>query len=144
MKVLYKAKAVNYGGRNGHVKVEDSPLEFDMSKPSILGKSSKSGGANPEQLFAAAYASCFGSAVEHVVRVNKMSLDSYAVAVEVGIGKDENDDYKLSAVITLKVIGMDQAGADTLIQEAHQTCPYSKATRGNIEVDLLAIADSTR
>jgi osmotically inducible protein OsmC len=136
---LYKTKAVNYGGRDGHVKVEDSDLEFDMALPSVLGKAVKTG-VNPEQLFAAAFSACFGNAVQHVARVKHMKMDSYALAVEIGLGPDPEGGIKLSADITLSVIGLTQPEADELIQEAHKTCPYSKATRGNIDVKLKALA----
>lgn len=138
MKILYTTKAINTNGRDGEVQVENSMLKFDMALPVELGGRGKVG-ANPEQLFAAGYSACFGSAVQHVVRVNKISLKSAEVSIKVSIGEDENGGFKLATDITLITTGLDQAAADALIKEAHQVCPYSKATRGNIQVSLTAI-----
>jgi osmotically inducible protein OsmC len=132
---VYRTRAINFGGREGNVKVVDSPLEFKMAKPAGT-KQYTDNGANPEQLFAAGYAACFGSAVMHVVRVNHLKLDSFSVTVDITLGKEEDGGYRLAAEITLTVTGMDKEGADALIREAHQTCPYSRATMGNIDVKL--------
>jgi lipoyl-dependent peroxiredoxin len=138
MKILYKTKAVSTGGRDGgKVKVENSPLEFDMTIPSEMGGPGKPG-ANPEQLFAAGYSACFESALRGAARRKKLDLKSVSVAVEIGIGRDDKGGYSLLANIVGTVSGVDQATADMLIQEAHQGCPYSRATRGNIEVTVSA------
>jgi osmotically inducible protein OsmC len=138
MKILYKTKAVSSGGRdNGKVRIENSPFEFEMTKPSELGGTGKAG-ANPEQLFAAGYAACFESALMHVARLKDLTLKSTSVAVEVGIGPNGKGGFLLNAAITATISGVDQATADTLVQEAHQVCPYSNATRGNIEVTVSA------
>lgn len=139
MKILYTTKAISTNGRDGEVQVENSMLNFDMALPAELGGSGKVG-VNPEQLFAAGYSACFGSAVQHVVKTGKLPLKSVEVSVKVSIGEDENGGFKLAADIILITTGLDQAAADALIKEAHQVCPYSKATRGNIEVSLTAIA----
>ena len=130
MKTLYTTRAVSAGGRGGSVHVEESNLSFKLDLPPALG--GKGDGANPEQLFAAGYAACFGSAVGHVLRVQKHSAQLESVAVEVRIGT-EDDGYKLAAAIHIVLSGTDQKTADAIVQEAHQVCPYSKATRGNIE-----------
>jgi osmotically inducible protein OsmC len=138
MKILYKAKAVSFGGReNGKVRIENSPLEFQMEKPSELGGSGKTG-VNPEQLFAAGYAACFESALLHVARRKNLTLKATSVAIEVGIGPNDKGGFLLNAAITATISGVNQAEADTLVQEAHQICPYSNATRGNIEVTVSA------
>ena len=138
MKILYQAKAISSsGGRDGKVRIDNSPLEFEMAKPTELGGSGKTG-VNPEQLFAAGYAACFESALLHVARRMNLSLQSTSVAAEVGIGPNGSGGFLLTASITATVSGVDQATADKLVQEAHQVCPYSNATRGNIDVTVLA------
>ena len=138
MKIIYATKAISTGGRdNGKVKIENSPFEFDMVIPSKLDKSGKIG-LNPEQLFAAGYAACFESALRGRARLNKVDLKSASVEVEISMGKTDEGKYSLAANITAIVSGIDQAQADTLVQQAHRTCPYSNATRGNIEVTVSA------
>ena len=141
MKILYKTKAVSTGGRDGgKVKVENSHLEFNMAIPSEMGGSGKPG-ANPEQLFAAGYSACFESALRDAARRKKIDLKAVSVAVEIGIGRDDKGGYSLSANIVGTISGVDQATADMLVQEAHQGCPYSRATRGNIEVTVSACVE---
>lgn len=137
MKILYKTKAVSYGGRNGKVRIENSPLEFELAVPSELGGSGKTG-ANPEQLFAAGYAACFESALLHVARRRNQAIKPVSVSAEVGIGPNEKEGYLLAVSIVATFSGVDQAAADALVQEAHQVCPYSNATRGNIAVTVSA------
>jgi osmotically inducible protein OsmC len=136
MEAVYRTKAVSTGGRNGKVAVENSPLAFDMAPPPEMGGGSKTG-TNPEQLFAAGYSACFGSALQHVIRVKKMPVPAPTVELTVGIGKEDGG-YKLTADITGIFSGVDQETADALIREAHTVCPYSKATMGNIDVTLTA------
>lgn len=137
MKVLYKTKAVSDGGREGKVRIENSPIEFEMAKPSELGGSEKSG-VNPEQLFAAGYAACFESALLHVALRHKISLNSTSVVAEVGIGPNGQGGFQLEVSLMATVSGVDQSTADMLVQEAHQVCPYSNATRNNVEVKVSA------
>jgi lipoyl-dependent peroxiredoxin len=138
MKMLYKTKAISVGGRDGgKVRIENSPLEFEMAIPSEMGGSGKNG-VNPEQLFAAGYAACFESALRGSARRKKIDLRSASVAVEIGIGPDGKGGFSLSANIVASMSGVDQATADALVQQAHQVCPYSNATRGNIEVNVSA------
>ncbi|NLY75860.1 MAG: organic hydroperoxide resistance protein [Firmicutes bacterium] len=137
MRILYKAKAVSDGGREGKIRIENTPVEFQMAKPVELGGSGKSG-VNPEQLFAAGYAACFESALSHVALRRKLTLNSASVAVEVGIGPNNQGGFKLVVSLTATVSGVDQSTAEKLLQEAHQVCPYSNAIRGNVEVTLSA------
>lgn len=138
MKILYRTKAISHGGRDGGtVKIENSPLEFQMAIPAEMGGSGKAG-TNPEQLFAAAYSACFESTLRGVARRRKIDLKSASVEVEVGIGPTGKGGFALSANIVAVVSGVDQATADALVQEAHQNCPYSNATRGNVEVGVSA------
>jgi len=137
MNTVYKAKAVSTGGRDGHVQVLDSPLSFDMAVPKEMG-GTKEKGVNPEQLFAAGFSACFGSALQHVLRTGKLHVATPEVHVTVGIGTDDQGGFYLTADILAVFTGIDQDTADRLVREAHQVCPYSKATRGNIEVSVAA------
>lgn len=136
MKALYTASAISTGGRNGKVRVDNSALAFEMSPPAEMGGVKP--GVNPEQLFAAGYAACFGSALQHVIRVNKLNIPLPDVHLTVGIDKNEDGGYFLSAEIVGVFRGTDQRTADELVKTAHTVCPYSKATSGNIQVTLSA------
>jgi len=140
MEILYRTTAVNIGGRDGKVEVKDSPLQFDMALPAELG-GAKESGANPEQLFAAGYATCFGSAMQHAMRTQKVHTSVPAIRLTVGIGKAEGGGYMLAVDIAASFKGIDQATADSLLKEAHEVCPYSRATRGNIDVTLKSIIE---
>jgi len=137
MNALYKTTAVSTGGRDGKVIVENSPLEFDMALPAEMGGTKKAG-VNPEQLFAAAYSACFSSALQHVIRTRKLHIPTPKVQITVGIGKNDADGFALMAEIVATLSGIDQISADEVVKEAHNVCPYSNATRGNIEVSVIA------
>lgn len=135
MKTLYQTKAISQGGRDGRVKVDD--LQFELAVPKELGGSGKTG-VNPEQLFAAGYAACFESAILHVARNKKLNPDVHNVEVEVGIGPNGTGGFQLTVSILAKLKQITQSAADSLVQEAHQVCPYSNAVRGNIEISVSA------
>jgi Ohr subfamily peroxiredoxin len=137
MKILYNASAVAIGGRDGQVSIEGSPIHFEMASPPELG-GSKPIGFNPEQLFAAGYAACFGSALQHVIKVKRLSVDAPKVHVSVGIGKNEAGGFTLAVAIEAVFKGVTQAEAEAIAAQAHQVCPYSNATRGNIDVAVSA------
>ena len=137
MDIIYQTSAVSTGGRDGKVNVENSPLEFEMALPAELGGAKKVG-ANPEQLFAAGYSACFGSALQHVIRSKKLSIPAPMVQVSVGIGKNDVGGFKLAVQIVATISGVDQESADAIAKEAHLVCPYSNATRGNIDVSVTA------
>jgi len=134
MKALYTTTAVSSGGRAGKVAVNGTSLEYNMSPPPEMGGTKP--GFNPEQLFAAGYAACFRSALQHVVRVRKLRIPAPDVRLTVGIDQDESGGFFLSADIVGIIKDVDQSLADELVKEAHTVCPYSKATMGNIEVTL--------
>ncbi|MEA5017009.1 MAG: organic hydroperoxide resistance protein [Candidatus Limiplasma sp.] len=140
MKIMYETKALSTGGRNGQVHVHNTPIRFEMASPSEMG-GSKSSGFNPEQLFAAGYAACFGSAIQHVYKVRRLSLPDPDVQTTVGIGKNDAGGYALAVEIQATFRGVDQAQADSIVAEAHQVCPYSNATRGNVDVKVSAKVD---
>lgn len=136
MKILYKTSAVSTGGRTGRVIVENSPLAFDMAKPEEFG-GPKNTAANPEQLFAAGYAACFGSSVQHVIKLKKLTIPIPIIHTTVGMGRNEAGGFTLAVdIVAVFVQGTDPAAAEELVREAHLVCPYSNATRGNIEVTV--------
>jgi osmotically inducible protein OsmC len=137
MQAQYKTTATSVGGRNGTVTVENSDLRFEMASPPEMGYTNKAG-VNPEQLFAAGYSACFGSALQHAARVRKLPIPPPTVQATVGIGRNESGNYALAVDIVATISGVDQELADTLVQEANAICPYSNATRGNIDVTAVA------
>jgi osmotically inducible protein OsmC len=136
MATLYTASATATGdGRGGHTRSSDGVLDLDLAVPKEMGGP---GGnlTNPEQLFAAGYAACFHSALKLVAGKQKITLTDTAITVDVGIGPTSNGGYGLSVTIEAELPGLDEATATSLIEAAHQVCPYSNATRGNVDVNL--------
>ena len=136
MQVVYTASATATGdGRNGHVRSHDGVLDFDLAVPKEMGGP---GGAlpNPEELFAAGYAACFHSALKVVASRQKFTLADTAVTVDVGIGPNGRGGFGLTATIEAELPSVDADKARELLEQAHQVCPYSNATRGNVEVNL--------
>jgi lipoyl-dependent peroxiredoxin len=135
MNVLYTATAHATGdGRNGHARSEDGILDIDMRVPREMG--GPGGAANPEMLFAAGYAACFHSALKVVARQEKVGVDGSEVAASVGIGPLDNGGFGLTVELRVSVPDLDQDTAEKLVARAHEVCPYSNATRGNIPVTL--------
>jgi lipoyl-dependent peroxiredoxin len=126
------------GGRDGHVKSDDGRIDLDTRPPKAMGGSGE--GTNPEQLFSAGYAGCFLSALRLVAGKAKVKLDDATnVTVQIGFGKDSADGgFGLTATIVGYLPGLDQSAASDLVEAAHEVCPYSKATRGNVAVDVSA------
>jgi lipoyl-dependent peroxiredoxin len=139
MSALYTASATAVGGRQGRVVSSDKVLDLDLKTPKELGGEGGHG-TNPEQLFAAGYSACFDSALNVVIRTKKLKeVTSTAVTADVSIHKNEDKGFKLSVVLQGEVEGVDKETAEELVEEAHQVCPYSNATRGNIEVTLKVV-----
>ena len=136
MNVVYTAAAHATGdGRNGHARSEDGILDIDMRVPKEMGGAG--GAANPEMLFAAGYAACFHSALKVVGRQDKLNVDGSEVIASVGIGQLDNGGFGLAVDLKVSVPNVaDRAAAEALVAKAHQVCPYSNATRGNIPVTL--------
>ncbi|SDO93831.1 organic hydroperoxide resistance protein [Lentzea jiangxiensis] len=136
MEALYTAEATAYGeGRNGEVRSSDGVIDEVLSVPKEMG--GPGGDAtNPEQLFAAGYSACFNSAIAAVARAGKVQVASSEVTAKVGIGSNGTGGFQLAVELAVKIPGLDQAVAEKLVEQAHQVCPYSNATRGNIEVAL--------
>ncbi|MEV0003863.1 organic hydroperoxide resistance protein [Micromonospora sp. NPDC050980] len=135
MQVLYTASAKATGdGRDGHVRTSDGTVELDLAVPKEMGGAG--GAANPEQLFAAGYAACFHSALRIVARQAKADVSGSVVEGEVGIGPNGSGGYGLAVTLVVDLPAVERSAAEKLVEAAHQVCPYSNATRGNIEVAL--------
>jgi Ohr subfamily peroxiredoxin len=134
MTPLYTAHATAKGGRSGHVKSDDGILDLDVTMPKGLGGDGAKG-TNPEQLFAAGYSACFGSALGMVARGQGVNPGPFTISGAVSIGK-EGPGFKLAVTLTGSFPELEKSKAEALMQAAHQVCPYSNATRGNVEVTL--------
>ena len=136
--VLYTAEAAAAGGRDGHVRSSDGRLELDLAVPTEMGGSGRAG-TNPEQLFAAGYAACFQSALYSVARGRrepKPDLSDSQLTARVGIGPTGHGGFGLAVTLDLHAPQVAREEAAALMARAHQLCPYSNATRGNVEVTL--------
>ncbi|MEV6796378.1 organic hydroperoxide resistance protein [Streptomyces sp. NPDC051320] len=132
--VAYTAVATAENGRDGRVSSSDGKLDVVVNPPKEMGGSGD--GTNPEQLFAAGYSACFQGALGVVARQDKADISGSTVTAAVGIGKNEQGGFGLEVTITASIPNVDAATAKSLIEKAHQVCPYSNATRGNIKVEL--------
>lgn len=138
MRILYTAEATATGGREGHAVSSDGVLDVSLITPKEMGGSGGAG-TNPEQLFAAGYAACFESALMAVARRQKIALDAAATTVtaRVGIGPAEGGAFGLDVELHIKLPGLQRPEAEALVEAGHKVCPYSNATRGNIDVRLV-------
>ena len=136
MKPIYTAEITSVGGRKGHVESSDGALKLDLTIPPPDGRPARL--TNPEQLFAAGYAACFASAMEHVAREQKLDIGQVSIVNRVTLFNDDAGTFRLAVHMDVTVPNLDQAAAEKLVGEGHQVCPYSHATRGNIQVDLTA------
>lgn len=130
MTTLYTAHAKATNGREGHAETDDKKVSVNLSKPG-------GSGTNPEQLFACGYAACFGGAMQFVATQKKLEIGQVTINADVHLNKDDNG-FSISATLSVDLPMLDQAVAEDLMQATHQFCPYSKATRGNIDVTLIA------
>lgn len=138
MNVLYKASATATGGREGGVRSSDGILDLELALPPGLG--GPGGKTNPEQLFAAGYSACFHSALKRVAAAHKVSVKDSKVTADVGIGPNDAGGFGLEVDLLVDLPHATQEEAETVVKAAHQVCPYSNATRGNIEVRLAVSA----
>ena len=138
IEVVYTAESTaTDGGRDGHVKSTDGKIDLDNRPPKEMGGSGE--GVNPELLFSAGWSTCFLGALNLVARNEKIALDgATAITAQIGFGKDSEGGFGIDAHLIGYLPGMDQSAADSLMDKAHAVCPYSKATRGNIDVTLSA------
>lgn len=138
MDTLYTATATATGdGRNGHATSEDGILDLDLRIPTQMGGAG--GATNPEQLFAVGYAACFHSALKVVAGREKLDVTGTEVSASVSIGTIDNGGFGLSVELDVYAPGLERSVAEDLVAKAHQVCPYSNATRGNIDVTLTII-----
>ncbi|HEX3794164.1 MAG TPA: organic hydroperoxide resistance protein [Acidimicrobiales bacterium] len=138
MDILYTATAHATGdGRNGHARSDDGFIDLDLRIPTEMG--GQGGATNPEELFAAGYAACFHSALKLVAGRQKLDVSGTEVSASIGIGPNDSGGFGLAAELVVYAPKLDRATAQALTEEAHKVCPYSNATRGNIEVTLSVI-----
>ncbi|HEA52747.1 hypothetical protein LCGC14_1764680 [marine sediment metagenome] len=136
--ILYRASAEATGGRDGRAISSDGVLDVELTTPTAMGGAGGKG-TNPEQLFAAGYSACFIGAMKFVAGRDKLPIpDDASIEGEVGIGQIPGG-FGIEVELKISLPGMDDSQADTLINEAHKVCPYSNATRGNIDVTLTRV-----
>jgi Ohr subfamily peroxiredoxin len=135
IKPLFTATATAIGGRNGHSETDDGIVKVDLSVPKAMGGPGKPGTATPEHLFAAGYAACFGGALDFVAKQQKKDAAKAAVTCAVSIGPREGGGFGIAVKLRIEDKSLPQAELAALVKQAHeQICPYSHATRGNVEV----------
>jgi lipoyl-dependent peroxiredoxin len=137
VKVLYTAEATVTGGRDkGHGRTSDGVLDVQLRSPQELG--GEGGGTNPEQLFAVGYAACFEGAIKTVARRQKLEADDVSIDAKVSLGPGEDKSFTIAVALDVTLPQLDEQQAADIVEAAHQVCPYSNATRGNIDVALSA------
>jgi len=139
IKPLYSAYATAIGGRNGHTRSDDGLVDMNLSVPKEMGGPGKPGTGTPEHLFAAGYAACFGGAVDFVAKQHKKDASKATVKCAVTIGPRDGGGFGLMVALDVTDASLPTAELQALMQEAHEKiCPYSHATRGNVDVKLTA------
>jgi Ohr subfamily peroxiredoxin len=136
MKILYTAEATAWGGREGRTATTDGLLDVKLALPKELGGPGEA--TNPEQLFAAGYASCFHSALKLIAMREKVDVSESAITARVGLGASETY-FNLEVELEAELPDVERSVAEKLVAEAHKVCPYSNATRGNIDVTLTVV-----
>jgi lipoyl-dependent peroxiredoxin len=137
-RILYTAEASSEGGRGGHARTSDGRLDVELDVPTEMGGTGGPG-TNPEQLFAVGYSACFQSSLLRLAAGRRLDLTGTRVTARVGIGPAREGGFGLAVALDLDAPGIDRAEAAELMARAHEICPYSRATRGNIDV-MLAVA----
>jgi osmotically inducible protein OsmC len=137
MTPIYTATATAEGGRTGHVRTSEGVVDLALSMPKEMGGPGGTG-ANPEQLFAAGYAACFESALRLVARQQQVPLTRGKITAKVTLGKTEAGAFELAVELRGAFDGLSREQVEKLMQAAHEVCPYSRATRNNVEVKLVA------
>jgi len=141
MRALYTTEATAHGGRSGHVRSSDGILDLDLRVPGELGGRGERA-TNPEQLFAAGYAACFEGTLREVARTRKLPLTDARITARVTLNITDDKRYVLGAELRGNFAGVSDEDARTLMQAAHQICPYSNSMRGNVDVRLLLETDT--
>ena len=139
MQIFYTAEEVSTGGRDGRSISSDKHLDVKLTTPKEMGGAGGEG-TNPEQMFAAGYSACFIGAMKFVAGATKVAVPADAsVKAEVGIGPNDKGGFGIAVTLNIALPGMDKAAAQTLVDKAHEVCPYSNATRGNVDVKLILV-----
>lgn len=139
MKTLYETTIINSGGRQGTAYSEDNIFNVDVAKPPALGGEPTTA-TNPEQLFAAGYSSCFNSALELVLERDKVTVEKNEVKATISLlGDKENGGVKLAAKLEVTIEGLDEERKQEYVKKAHQYCPYSKAIKDTIDVEIVIL-----
>lgn len=133
MKKAYETAMINHGGRNGEVEAPNGSMHMKITPPGIHAE-----GTNPEQLFAAGYASCFNGAVPHMIKEAGMTAES-TVKARVSLYNLDDGGYQIGVVLEVHIDGISEEEAQKIAEDAHEFCPYSKATRGNIDVEVTIV-----
>ncbi|MGB3503404.1 MAG: organic hydroperoxide resistance protein [Mesorhizobium sp.] len=131
MKTIYTAQASARGGRHGTVATDDQKLSLSLTRPVEMGGDGS--GTNPEQLFACGYAACFASTIDFLSKQEKLDLGPIEVSTRVSLGKLDGEGYGLSAELDVSLPGVEPELAERIVDKAKRNCPYSNATRGNVE-----------
>ena len=132
--VLHSAQAKSIGGRDGRIESTDHALTLELTMPRTLGGRARAGATNPEQLFAAGYAACFGNAITHLARQARVNVRELTVDAQVDLTQNEENLFTLVVALRTNLPGASQAQAEEIVAQAHHICPYSRATHGNIVV----------
>lgn len=145
IKPLFTATATATGGRNGHSEASDGSVAVDLSVPKAMGGPGKPNTTTPEHLFAAGYAACFGGALDFVAKQKKEDATKARITCSVSIGPRDGGGFGLSVKMQIEDSSLAQAALDALVREAHEKiCPYSHATRGNVDVQFEVMGASPR
>jgi len=135
MTTLYKAHATAYNGREGRVTTDDAALDLMLVRPKEMGGAGGPG-TNPEQLFAAGYSACFGATLQALARPRKLTLARNEVVAHIGLVRRDEGGFVLSADLEVTLAGISQEDAESLVQAAHETCPYSNSIKDTVEVGI--------
>ncbi len=138
MKTLYTAEATVTGGRNGKAVTSDNVLNLELRSPVLMG-GPQGKYTNPEQLFACGYAACFESALDMHARMQKIKTGTTQITSHVHLNSSEEDGFSIAVELMVKVPGVSKEQAENLVKLAHQTCPYSKAIRNNVDVKISVV-----
>ncbi|MBB4603611.1 Ohr subfamily peroxiredoxin [Hymenobacter luteus] len=142
MSIMHSAQAKSIGGRDGRIESDNKVLNLELTMPRTLGGRNREGATNPEQLFAAGYAACFGNAVIHTARQAKANVGEIVINAEVDLFMDAQQLPTLVVRLYAHLPGATQEQAEDIVAKAHQACPYSRAIRGNAEVTITVTSDA--
>lgn len=134
--ILHSSEAKSISGRDGRIESDNNVLNFELTMPGHMGGRSRENATNPEQLFAAGYAACFGNAVIHIARSEKLTVGEISINAQVHLFMDEQQFPTLAVKLHANLPDVTQKQAEEIVAKAHKGCPYSRAIRGNVDVDI--------